>query len=78
MVKNNKWLLWWRGVWTVIIDKDFEFRWFISVKKIIINYIKDLYWFTYSIGDINFYMLYSFFMKYYFFFIGLVVSLFLN
>lgn len=45
MVKNNKWLLWWRGVWMVIIDKDFEFRWFILVKKIIINYIKDLYWF---------------------------------
>lgn len=49
MVKNNKWLLWWRGVWTVIIDKDFEFRWFISVKKIIINYIKDLYWFIVSV-----------------------------
>lgn len=45
MVKNNKWLLWWRGVWMVIIDKDLEFRWFILVKKIIINYIKDLYWF---------------------------------
>lgn len=49
MVKNNKWLLWWRGVWTVIIDKDFEFRWFILVKKIIINYIKDLYWFIVSV-----------------------------
>lgn len=49
MVKNNKWLLWWRGVWTVIIDKDLEFRWFISVKKIIINYIKDLYWFIVSV-----------------------------
>lgn len=45
MVKNYKWLLWWRGVWMVIIDKDLEFRWFILVKKIIINYIKDLYWF---------------------------------
>lgn len=49
MVKNNKWLLWWRGVWMVIIDKDLEFRWFILVKKIIINYIKDLYWFIVSV-----------------------------